>query len=122
MMDVIHEARMFEQFGARPDLEDYVLAKSMADRLTADWKRLGMEGVYAFPEFFLRDSQARMARHRLLGFNAIRSNPKICGFNLTGLLDHVMAGKAFGDSGAIGNRELWTLCATDGLPSVGAFL
>src|SRR5208282_2999610 len=93
MMDVIHEARLFEQYGARPDLEDYVVAKSMADRLTADWKRLGMEGVYAFPEYFLRDSQVRMARHRLLGFNAIRSNPKICGFNLTGLLDHVLTGE-----------------------------
>jgi hypothetical protein len=29
-----------------------------------------------------------MARHRLFGFNLIRSNPKICGFNLTGMLDH----------------------------------
>jgi hypothetical protein len=93
MMDVIHEARMFEQMGARPDLEDYVVAKSMADSLSADWKRLGMEGVYAFPEFFLRASQVAMARHRLLGFNAIRSNPKICGFNLTGLLDHVLTGE-----------------------------
>jgi len=93
MMDVIHEARMFEQLGARPDMEDYVVVKSMADRLTADWARLGMEGVYAFPEFFLRDSQARMARHRLLGFNAIRSNPNICGFNLTGLLDHGLTGE-----------------------------
>ena len=93
MMDVIHEARMFEQMGARPDLQDYVVAKSMGDRLTADWKRFGMDGVYAFPEFFLRDSQVHMARHRLLGFNAIRSNPQICGFNLTGLLDHVMTGE-----------------------------
>jgi hypothetical protein len=93
MMDVIHEARMYEQMGARPDMEDYVVVKSMADRLTADWKRLGMEGVYAFPEYFLRDSQLRMARHRLLGFNAIRSNPKICGFNLTGLLDHGLTGE-----------------------------
>ena len=93
MMDVIHEARMYEQMGARPDMEDYVLVKSMADKLTADWKRLGMDGVYAFPDYFLRDSQLRMARHRLLGFNAIRSNPKICGFNLTGLLDHGLTGE-----------------------------
>jgi hypothetical protein len=93
MMDVIHEARMYEQMGARPDMEDYVLVKSMADKLTADWNRLGMEGVYAFPTYFLRDSQLRMARHRLLGFNAIRSNPKICGFNLTGLLDHGITGE-----------------------------
>jgi hypothetical protein len=93
MMNVIHEARMYEQLGVRPDMEDYVFVKSMADRLTADWKRLGMEGAYAFPEFFLRDSQLRMARHRLLGFNAIRSNPQICGFNLTGLLDHGLTGE-----------------------------
>jgi hypothetical protein len=93
MMDVIHEARMYEQLGVRPDMEDYVFVKSMADQLSADWKRLGMEGVYAFPEFFLRDSQLRMARHRLLGFNAIRSNPQICGFNLTGLLDHGLTGE-----------------------------
>lgn len=93
MMDVIHEARMYEQVGARPDTEDYIIIKSMADRLAADWKRLGMEGVYAFPEYFLRDSQKRMARHRLLGFNAIRSNPRICGFNLTGLLDHGLTGE-----------------------------
>lgn len=93
MMDVIHEARMYEQLGTRPDMDDYVVVKSMADGLIADWKRLGMEGVYAFPEYFLRDSQVRMARHRLLGFNAIRSNPKICGFNLTGLLDHGLTGE-----------------------------
>jgi hypothetical protein len=93
MMDVIHEARMYEQLGARPDMEDYVIVRSMADRLTADWKRLGMEGVYAFPEYFLRDSQCRMARHRLLGFNAVRSNPQICGFNVTGMLDHALTGE-----------------------------
>jgi hypothetical protein len=92
-MDVIHEARMYEQLGVRPGIEDYVIVRSMADKLIADWKRFGMESVYAFPEYFLRDSQARMARHRLLGFNAIRSNPKICGFNLTGMLDHALTGE-----------------------------
>ncbi len=93
MMDVIHEARMYEQLGARPDIEDYVIVRAMADKLIADWKRFGMEGVYAFPEFFLRDSQARMARYRLHGFNVIRANPKICGFNLTGMLDHALTGE-----------------------------
>ena len=48
-------------------MEDYVLAKSMADRLTADWKRLGMDGVYAFPEFFLRDSQRSHGAAPLVG-------------------------------------------------------
>ena len=93
MMDVIHEARMYEQLGVRPDLEDYAIVKSMADRFTEDWKRFGMEGVCAFPEFLLRDSQLRSARHRLLGFNVLRSNPRNCGFNLTGMLDHALTGE-----------------------------
>ncbi|MBV9306881.1 MAG: hypothetical protein JOZ45_12115, partial [Acidobacteriaceae bacterium] len=93
MMDVIHEAKMFEQAGIREDAEDYVLMRSMADRLIADWSRFGMEVVYPSPETLLRVSQERTARHRLLGFNIIRSNPKFCGFNLTGMLDHGMTGE-----------------------------
>jgi hypothetical protein len=93
MMNVIHEARMYEQAGIRADAEDYVLMKSMADRLIADWTRFGMEVVYPSPETLLRVSQRQMARHRLLGFNMIRSNPKFCGFNLTGMLDHGMTGE-----------------------------
>jgi hypothetical protein len=93
MMDVIHEARAYEQAGIPADAEDYVLVKSMADHFCADWSRFGMEVVYPFPETLLEQSQAAMARHRLLGFNAIRSNPHICGFNLTGMLDHAFTGE-----------------------------
>ena len=52
-----------------------------------------MDGVYAFPEDMLRDSQRLHARQRMLGFDLIRSNPKICGYNLTGMLDHGMTGE-----------------------------
>jgi len=93
LMNAIHEARLYEQAGVRPDIEDYVLMRSMGERLTADWNRWGLDGVYAFPEDMLRDSQRRMARHRRWGFDLIRSNPKICGFNLTGMLDHGMTGE-----------------------------
>ena len=93
MMDVTHEFRMYEQAGIRPDAEDYLLLKSMVDRLSADWSRFGMDAVYPYPETLLRMSQLNMVRHRLLGFNLIRSNPKICGFNLTGMLDHAFTGE-----------------------------
>ena len=93
LMNAIHEARMYEQAKARPDLEDFELMRSMANSLIADWKRLGMEGVYPFPEDMLCDSQRRMARHRTLGFNLVRSNPNLCGFNVTGMLDHAMTGE-----------------------------
>jgi hypothetical protein len=93
MMNVTREARRYEQAGADPKLEDFSLLRSMADRLTADWMRFGMDGVYAFPEDLLDHSQHLMARHRRLGFDLIRSNPKICGFNVTGMLDHGITGE-----------------------------
>ena len=42
--------------------------RSMADSLIADWERLGMEGVYHFPEDMLCDSQRRIryaAEHQI---------------------------------------------------------
>jgi hypothetical protein len=93
MMDVIHEARMYEEAGIRKDAEDYVFIRSMADRFIADWSRYGMDTAYPYPETLLRVSQLKMALHRLFEFNIIRSNPRICGFNLTGMLDHGMTGE-----------------------------
>jgi len=93
MMDVIHEARAYEQAGIPADAEDYIFLKSMADRFSADWSRFGMDVVYPFPETLLHKSQVAMARHRLVGFNNIRSNPHICGYNLTGMLDHAFTGE-----------------------------
>lgn len=93
LMDVIDEWRHFEQIGARPDLEDAAMLREQSEALIADWKRLGFDGVYAFPEDLLRESQRLHARQRTLGFNCIRSNPKLCGYNLTGILDHGMTGE-----------------------------
>ncbi|WP_158748772.1 glycoside hydrolase family 2 protein [Acidobacterium sp. S8] len=93
MMNVIHELRMYEQAGIPENAEDFVLMQSMAEKLSADWIRFGMDAAYPYPEILLEMSQKKMAQHRLLGFNLIRSNPKICGFNLTGMLDHAMTGE-----------------------------
>ena len=93
MMDVIHETRMYEQSGISKDAPDYLLLRSMVDGFLKDWARFGMDVVYPYPESLLRASQRKMAHQRLLDFNMIRSNPKICGFNLTGMLDHGMTGE-----------------------------
>lgn len=93
LMNAIRELRYYEQHGANPEWADFKYLKLTEEKLTADWKRFGMEGVYAFPEDMLRASQQLHCRQRLLGFNLIRSNPKICGFNLTGLLDHGYTGE-----------------------------
>jgi hypothetical protein len=93
LMNAIRELRHYEQHGANPEWDDFKYFKQTEVKLAAEWKRLGMEGVYAFPEEMLRASQQQHCRQRLLGFNLIRSNPKICGFNLTGLLDHGYTGE-----------------------------
>jgi hypothetical protein len=92
-MDVIDEWRHFEQVGARPDLEDAALLREQSEALAADWRRLGFDAVYPFPEDLLRESQRLHARQRTIGFNCVRSNPRLCGYNLTGMLDHGMTGE-----------------------------
>ncbi len=92
-MNVIREVRYYEQHGANPEWDDFKFLKQNEEKLAADWKRFGMDGVYAFPEEMLRASQQLNGRQRLLGFNLVRSNPRICGFNLTGLLDHGYSGE-----------------------------
>ncbi len=93
VMHVIRELRCYEQAGADLNAEDAVLMRSMAASFTADWKRLGMDTVYAFPEDMLSESQRLHGRQRLLVFDLVRSNPRICGYSLTGMLDHGMTGE-----------------------------
>lgn len=93
LMNPIREARQYEQHRVRTDLADYAYFQTMEKKLTDDWKAWGFDSVYPFPEDFVRDSERLHARQRTLGFDLIRSNPKICGFNLTGLLDHGFTGE-----------------------------
>ena len=93
LYDVIGEWRHYESIGARVDLEDAAIIRAQCDKLYADWQRLGLDAVYPFPEEMLRESQRLNARQRTLGFNLIRANPQLCGFNLTGLLDHAICGE-----------------------------
>jgi hypothetical protein len=93
LFDVIGEQRHFEQAGARPDLEDAAALQLQSELLVADWQRLGFDAVYPFPADLLWESQRLQARQRTLGFDLIRANPKLCGYNLTGMLDHGMTGE-----------------------------
>jgi len=93
MENVISEWRNFERAGARPDLVDAAMLRAQSEAFLADWKRLGFDGVYPFPEDLLRESQRLHARQRTLGFDLVRSNPRLCGYNLTGMLDHAITGE-----------------------------
>jgi Glycosyl hydrolases family 2, sugar binding domain/Glycosyl hydrolases family 2/Glycosyl hydrolases family 2, TIM barrel domain len=87
VQDVIRDWRYFQQKGVNEDRDDVGFLRAQAQAFVADWRRLGFDDVFPFPEDFLRESQRLAARHRTLSFDLIRCNPKICGHNLTALND-----------------------------------
>jgi hypothetical protein len=93
VMDVIGETRKFEESRCRPDINDCAFIRGQAEQLEADWKRWGFEGTYPFAEDMLRDSQRLHMHQRRLVFDLVRSNPRLCGYNLTGMLDHGLSGE-----------------------------
>ena len=74
-------------------MEDARLYRVWRDQFLADWERYRLDRVFGRPEDFFAQSIARMASQRLLGINAIRSNPNVIGHSLTGTLDQGMTGE-----------------------------
>ena len=88
-VDLLRTVRWYEQAG-KPEVEDARLYRSWRDQYLADWRRYRLAEVFGRPEDFFTQSIARMAGQRLLGLNAIRSNPNVIGHSLTGTLDQGM--------------------------------
>lgn len=93
VFNVIDEVRGFKQLGLRNDLEDYTWLEYQAKSFERDFERLGMKKTFAFPEHVLRESQKNSAMARREIFDVLRSNPRICGYSLTGLMDHGWCGE-----------------------------
>ncbi len=91
--NAIDELRDFARFTAPPDLLDRALLEGMSQRFIADLKRFGLDGVYPFPNDFFRESYRVHEHQRRIAFDLIRSNPNLCGYNLTGMLDHAYTGE-----------------------------
>ena len=87
LVNAIRIKGLYEQAGARPDLADYQLHKKCAEKYLADWEKYGIKDVYPDPEDLLLASERLHAEHRKLGYTALRSNPGICGYSLTGIID-----------------------------------
>ena len=91
--NAIDELRGYGPFNPRPDLVEVAMIRGWVERLTADLKRFGLEEVFPFPNDFFRESYRHHSRQRRLAFDLVRSNPQLCGYNLTGLLDHAVTGE-----------------------------
>jgi hypothetical protein len=79
--------RLHDQNRTPEDAVDFAAYRKISERLTDDLKKYGMDCLFAFPEDLILASERMHARHRTLGYNAIRANPLICGYSLTGLID-----------------------------------
>ncbi len=77
----------------RADPPDVAYIRAMVERFLEDWERFGMAEMYCFPEDALIDSQLNQSLHRAVTFDLIRANPRIAGYNLTGMLDHALSGE-----------------------------
>lgn len=91
-VDLVRVVRHYEQLG-KPSAEDAQLYRSWRDQFLEDWKHGKLDECFDRPEDFFEQSLARMAGQRLLGMNAIRSNPCIVGYSMTGTLDQGMTGE-----------------------------
>ena len=86
--------RHYEQAGC----EQCELAGDVRGKLAAfmdAWERLKLDDTFASPEDFFRQCVAKMAGLKRMGINAIRSNPKIVGYGMTGCNDPVAYGEGF---------------------------
>ncbi len=80
MLDVINDLRQYAH--ADPQVKSFNagLLRQQVDLLLADWDRWGMSDVYPFPEDMFVDSYRQQVRQQRLGFDLVRSNPKICAY------------------------------------------
>lgn len=98
LFDVVWLAKKFEEQGVSKDLPDVRQVYNMRRLFLEDLKKYGFEDEFAFPGDILRKSQEMHCRQRGLAFDLVRSNPYMCGYSITGLLDHSICGEG-----------LWTL-------------
>ncbi|MBC8871484.1 MAG: glycoside hydrolase family 2 [Planctomycetes bacterium] len=85
-VDLVRLARHYEQRG-KTHCEDARAYRGFLDQFLADWERWRLDDTFAGPEDYFRKCLDKMADQRKLGINAIRSNPAVVGYSLTGTQD-----------------------------------
>lgn len=91
--NIVQEYKKYLEKGLRTDAEDAADYKKMLDKLEWAFDRYHLTGAYGFLEDFLLDTMRVHAKLRLRNLDCVRANPQICGYNITGLLDHALTGE-----------------------------
>ena len=91
-MDLVRLVRHYEQLG-KTLCEDAVVASQSLNKFMGDWERWGLGDTFANPEDYFRQCLAWMADVRKLATNALRANPNMIAYNITGLVDPSTTGE-----------------------------
>lgn len=91
-VDLWRVVRQYEQYGGS-SADDAVFYRAQLDKFLADWARWGFDGVFGHPAEFFAASVARNGPERVRGIDALRANPYVIGYGLTGAVDQVMCGE-----------------------------
>jgi len=91
-VDLWRAARHYERLG-KTHCEDAVAYRTCLDRFLADYDRWNMADTFARPADYFRQCVAKMAALRGLGVDALRSNPNVIGYSLTGTQDQGYTGE-----------------------------
>jgi hypothetical protein len=85
-LDYTRMMRLFEQIG-RPSSQDAGIIHYWNDRHLAEYERLGMSDIFPRPSDFFRASLVRGSDERTRFINAVRANPKVIGYSMTGMVE-----------------------------------
>jgi len=92
-VDLWRVVRQYEEHGAET-ADDAVFYHSQLDRfLEEDWTRWRLDEIFGHPAQFFAASLARTGTERARGIDALRANPRVIGYGLTGAVDQVMCGE-----------------------------
>ncbi len=91
-VDLVRTVQHYDRLG-KENAEDALFYRRQLDRFLVDWKQWNMAPVFGRPEDFFAASQRKMATDRWIGINALRANPKVIGYSLTGTVDQGMTGE-----------------------------
>ncbi len=83
----------YKMKGIKPDTPDMRMIQHMNDQYEANFYRYGLDKYFSFPVELLRESERLHCRIRSQFFDILRSNPKMAGLSITGLLDHSICGE-----------------------------
>ncbi len=91
-VDFWRVTRHFERYGKERN-EDAQYYRERLNDFLKDFTRWKLDEIYPRPEDFFTESIRRSASNRALSLTVIRSNPQICGHNLTGMNDQGLTGE-----------------------------